>query len=139
MENNLVQQLVDKNPVELPQILIEDQKHRLKENALKRLEEYKMPKTEQSAYLKENDKKFEKEARFSLHISYIMEQLIEDLNIKTTQEDITNSLKESFPSKDSEEMEKQLRKEQYWDNFIFNLTRKKLISHLIEKSKIISE
>ena len=139
MENSLIQLLVDKNPIDLPQALVEDQKQHLKENATKRLEEYKMPKAEQSVYLKENDKKFEKEARFSLHISYIMEQLIKDLNIQTTPEDITNSLKESFPTKSPEEMEQQLRKEKYWDNFIFNLTRKKLMSQLIEKSKFISE
>ena len=139
MEDSLIQQLIEKNPVELPQTLIEDQKQRLKENAAKRLDEYKMPKAEQEAYLKEHDKGFEKEAKSSLHISYIMEQLIKDLGIKTTQEDITNSLKESFPTKAPEEMEKQLRKEQYWGNFLFNLTRKKLISQLIEKSKIITE
>ncbi|MCZ0933304.1 MAG: trigger factor [Oligoflexia bacterium] len=139
MENSLIQQLIEKNPVELPQTLIEDQKQRLKENAKKRLEEYKMPKAEQEVYLKEHDKEFEKEARSSLHISYIMEQLIKDLDIKTTQEDIKNSLKESFPTKAPEEMEKQLRKEKYWNNFLFNLTRKKLISQLIEKSKIIME
>ena len=138
MENDLIQQLIEKNPVELPQALIEDQKQLLKKNAAKRLEEYKLSKTEQESYLKERDKTFEKEAKSSLHISYIMEQLIKDLDIKTTQEDITNSLKESFPTKTPEEMEKQLRKEQYWDNFIFNLTRKKLISQLIEKSKIIT-
>ena len=138
MENSLVRQLIEKNPIELPKTLIEDQKQRLKSHAEKRLEEYKMPKEEQSAYLKEHDKEFEKEAKSSLHISYIMERLIKDLNIKTTQEDITKSLKESFPTKEPEEMEKQLRKEKYWDNFIFNLSRKKLISQLIEKSKVIS-
>ena len=139
MENNLLQQITEKNPVDLPEILIEDQKQRLKENARKRLEEYKAPKTEQEAYLTKHDKEFEKEAKASLHISYIMEQLIKDLDIKTTQEDITNSLKESFPTKPPEEMEKQLKQGKYWDNFLFNLTRKKLISQLIEKSKIITE
>ena len=139
MENSLIQQLIEKNPVELPQTLIEDQKQRLKENAAKRLEEYKMPESEQEFYLKEHDKEFEKEAKSSLHISYIMEQLIKDLDIKTTQEDINNSLKESFPTKAPEEMKKQLKNERYWDNFLFNLTRKKLISQLMEKSKIIME
>ena len=139
LENSLIQQLIEKNPVELPQALVEDQKRYLKDNAAKRLDGYKAPKAQQEAFLKEHDKAFEKEARSSLHISYIMEQLIKDLDVKTTQEDITNSLKESFPTKNPEDMEKQLRKEKYWDNFIFNLTRKKLISQLIEKSKIIRE
>ena len=139
MENSLIQQITEKNPVDLPEILIEDQKQRLKENARKKLEEYKAPKAEQEAYLTEHDKEFEKEAKTSLHISYIMEQLIKDLDIKTTQEDITNSLKESFPTKAPKEMEKQLKQGKYWDNFLFNLTRKKLISQLIEKSKIITE
>ena len=139
IENSLIQQLTEKNPVELPQTLIEEQKQRLKDNAKKRLEEYKMSQSKQEAYLKEHDKKFEKEAKSSLHISYIMEQLIKDLDIKTAQEDITNSLKESFPTKSPEEMEKQLKKGQYWDNFLFNLTRKKLIAQLIEKSKIITD
>ena len=139
MENSLIQQLIEKNPVELPQTLIEDQKQRLKQNAVKRLEEYKVTKEEQKTYLKEHDKEFEKEAKSSLHISYIMEQLIKDLEIKITQEDITNSLRESFPKKDSKEMENQLKKEKYWDSFVFNLARRKLISQLIEKSEIIMD
>ncbi|MDE0092659.1 MAG: trigger factor, partial [Oligoflexia bacterium] len=80
MENSLIQQLTEKNPIELPQTLIEEQKQRLKENARKKLEEYKMPKAKQEAYLQEHDKEFEKEARSSLHISYIMERLVKDLD-----------------------------------------------------------
>ncbi|MCY4321673.1 MAG: trigger factor [Bdellovibrionaceae bacterium] len=139
LENDLIKQLIDKNPVDLPEALIEDQKQRLKQNALKRLEEYKMPKAEQEIYLKKHDKEFNKEAKSSLHISYIMDQLIKDLDIKLFQDDINNSIKESFPKKDPKEMENQLKKERYWDNFLFNLTRKKLISKLIAESKITEE
>lgn len=137
VENSVVDQLVAKNPVDLPQNLIEDQKKNLKENAEKRLEGYKVPAHERSAYLNKHDKEFEKEAKASLHISYIMQTLIKDLKISANKDDIQKSLKESFPTKTPEDMEKELKNNNYWDHFIFNLTRKKLISHLIENAKII--
>lgn len=136
MENNVIQELVKKNPVQLPESLIKEQKQKLKDNARKRLEEYKMPPAEQEAFLNEKDSIFEKEAKNSLHSSYLMEQLIQDLKIKATEEDIKKSLQESFPTKKPEDMEKELKKEKYWDNFVFNLTRKKAISYLIEKANI---
>ena len=136
LENNVIQQLVKHNPLELPEVLIKDQKQKLKDNAMKRLEEYKMSKTEKEIFLKEKDSVFEKEARESLHSSYLMEQLIQDLKIETTQEDIKKSLQESFPTKKPEDMERELKKKKYWDNFIFNLTRKKVIDLLIKEANI---
>ena len=135
MENNVVQQLVEKNPVELPEVLIKDQKQKLKDNAIKRLQEYKMPEAEQEVFLREKDTVFEKEAKESLHISYLMKQLIQNLKIKTTEEDIQKALQESFPKKKPEDMEKELKKGKYWDNFIFNLTRRQVIAYLIEKAR----
>ena len=136
MENSIVEQLVEKNPVELPEALVLEQKDRLKNNAKKHFTEYKMSTSEQEALLKQKDRVFEEEARKSLHISYLMEQLIQDLQIKNNKEDVKKSLQESFPKNSPEEMEKKLKQGGYWDNFIFNLTRKKLISYLIEQAKI---
>ena len=136
MENNVIKQLMEKNPVQLPESLIQEQKQKLKDNARKRLEEYKMPKAEQETFFQEKDTVFEQEAKESLHSSYLMKQLIQDLKMKVTKEDIQKSLQESFPTKKPEEMEKELKKGKYWDNFVFNLTRKKVISHLIEKANI---
>ncbi len=138
MENNLVQKLAEKNPVEIPKVLIKEQKKKLKENARKRLEEYKMPAAEQETFLKDKDPVFEKEAKESLHISYLMEQLIHDLKIKVTEEDINKSLRESFPTKKPEDMKKKLKQDKYWDNFLFNLTRQKVIAYLIDKANIIN-
>ena len=137
MENDLIQQLIEKNPVDLPEVLIAKQKQKLKDNTIKRLEEYKMPLSEQEVFLKEKDSAFEKEAKDSLHISYLMEQLIQDLKIKTTEEDIRKSLTESFPTKKPEDMERELKQGKYWDNFLFNLTRKKVIAYLMDQAKII--
>ena len=137
MENVLIKQLIEQNPIDLPEILIKEQQQKLKENAIKRLQEYKVPLSEQEVFLKEKDSIFEKEAKESLHISYLMEQLIQDLEIKTTEEDIKKSLQESFPEKKPEEMERDLKKGKYWDNFLFNLTRKKVISYLMDQAKII--
>lgn len=137
LENNIIQQLVKHNPVELPEALIKDQKQKLKDNAMKKLEEYKMSKEERETFLKEKDSVFEKEARESLHSSYLVEQLIRDLKIETTQEDIKKSLQESFPTKKPEDMERELKEKNYWNNFIFNLTRKKVIDLLIKEANII--
>ena len=138
MENNVIIQLIKNNPLELPEVLIKEQKQKLKDNAKKRLQEYKMPEAEQEIFLQEKDSVFEKEAKESLHSSYLMEQLIYKLKIKTTEEDITQSLQESFPEKKPEDMKKELQKGKYWDNFIFNLTRRKVIAYLIEKANITS-
>ena len=42
-----------------------------------------------------------------------MEQLIQDLKMKVTEENIQKSLQESFPTKKPEEMEKELKKGKY--------------------------
>lgn len=139
LENNVILQLVEKNPVELPGTLVKEQKQKLQDNARKRLEEYKMPKDKQEVFIQEKATMFEKEARQSLHISYLMEKLIKELKVTTTKEDIQTSLKESFPTKSTQDMEKQLKKDQYWDSFIFNLTRKKVISYLIDKAYITQQ
>ena len=138
MENDVVRQLVEKNSLEIPEVLIKEQKQKLKDNAVKRLEEYKMPKAGQETFLHEKDSIFETEAKESLHGSYLIEQLIQDLKIKTTEADIKKSLQESFPQKEPETMKKELKKSGYWDNFIFNLTRKKAIAYLIEKAEFVS-
>ena len=134
MENHLMEQLIEKNPLELPQTLIASQKQELTKNIKKRLEEYKMSPEQQELYLKKHDQEIEKEAKVSLHSSYLLEQLIKDLKIELSLEDIQNSLQESFPNKKAEEMEQELKKGQYWNAFIFNLTRKKTISYLMEKN-----
>ena len=136
MENDLIKQLIKKNPVELPETLIKEQKQKLKDNAIKRLKEYKMPPEEQEVFLKKRDSLFEEEAKDSLHISYLMGKLIQELKITTTKEDIRKSLQESFPTKKPEDMEKKLKQEEYWDNFIFNLTRQKVIAYLMDQAKI---
>jgi len=136
MENDIIQKLMEKNPIELPVSLIKEQKKKLQDNSRKRLEEYKMSQVEQEAFIKEKDSIFEKEARDSLHLSYLFEQLIKDLKIKATEEDIKKSLEESFPKSKPEEMEKELKKGKYWNSFVFNLTRQKVISYLIEKANI---
>ena len=52
MENDVIKQLIEKNPVQLPESLIQEQKQKLKDNARKRLEEYKMPKAEQETFFR---------------------------------------------------------------------------------------
>ena len=136
LENSLLEKLVEKNPLELPQALLEDQKERLKENTKKNLSAYKLSPTDQELYLKKHEKEFQKEAQFSLHISYLVEKLIQDLKISLIPEDIEKSLKESFPNKPPKEMEESLKKSHHWNQFLFHLKRKKLISHLLEKAVI---
>ena len=136
LENALLEKLVEKNPLELPLALIEDQVERLKENTKKNLEVYKFSPEDQEIYLQKHEKEFQKESCFSLHISYLVEKLIQDLKMNLSPEDIEKSLKESFPNKPAEEMKENLKKTRHWNQFLFHLRRKKLISHLLEKSTI---
>ena len=73
LENSLLEKLVEQNPLELPLALLEDQKERLQENTKKNLEAYKLSPTDQELYIKKHEKEFQKEAKFSLHISYLVE------------------------------------------------------------------
>ncbi|MBC6415116.1 MAG: trigger factor [Bdellovibrionales bacterium] len=139
LENRLLKTLAKKNPLELPQTLIEDQKQRLKENTKKHLQIYKFSPKDQEIYLQKHEEEFQKEAVFSLHISYLVEQLIKDLKIQTNSEDIEKSLKESFPNKNPEDMKKELEKKNHWNQFLSHLTRKKLISYLLDQAKIIEK
>ena len=137
MENEIITKLVESNPViDVPKSLIENQKKTLIENAKKRLKEYGMKAHEEEAWIKEQDAVFEKEAKFSIQSSYLIEKLIEDLKLQLNKEDIEKSLKESFPTKKVDEMEKELKKHNYWNNFIFNLGRQKAISFLLEKADL---
>ncbi len=137
MENEIVTKLVESNPVvDIPKSLIENQKKALIENARKRIKEYGMKPHEEEVWIKEQDSAFEKEAQFSIQSGYLIEKLIEDLKLQLTKEDINKSLKESFPSKTVEEMEQELKKHNYWNQFLFNLSRQKVIAFLIEKAEI---
>ena len=138
MENALIRRLMEKNPVELPEGLIKEQKQKLRENARKKLEEYKMTKEEQEVFLKKEDFVFEKRAKEDLHSSYLIEQLVRDLKIETTKEDIRKSLQEAFPKEKPEDVEKKLKKSKYWDSFIFNLMKQKVIGYLMESANIVN-
>ena len=137
MENDIIDELVKKNPIELPEALIQDQKKRLKDNAKRRLEEYKVPSAEQEKFLREKEDEFDKEARRSLHASYLVEKLVDELKMKATEEDIKKSLTENFPMRNPEDMEKELKQGNYWNGFLFNLARQKTISYLIDEAKLI--
>lgn len=136
MENKVIEKLVESNPISLPESLIEEQKENLKQNAQRRLGEYGIQKEEQIKWLKEKESEFEKEARFSVHSGYLIETLIKDLKMQPTKEDINKSLQESFPNKKSEEMKKELQKGNYWNYFIFNLTRKQVIDYIKKEADI---
>lgn len=138
MENEVIDKFVAANPLDLPTSVIQDQKKKLIENAKKRLEGYKMKPAEQETWIKQQDAHFEKEAKFSVQASYLMEKLIEDLKITADPKDIEKSLKESFPDKKPEQMEEELKKNNYWSHFVFNLTRQKVIAHLLEKAELSS-
>ena len=74
-------------------------------------------------------------AKFSLQASYLIEHLIQDLKITATEQDIEKSLKESFPNKPAKEMEQELKKNNYWSHFLFNLTRTKSDCFALRKSR----
>ncbi len=135
MENEIITKLVESNPfTDIPKSLIEKQKERLIENAKKRLKEYGMKPHEEEVWIKKQDSTFEKEAKFSIQSGYLIEKLIEDLKLQINKEDIEKSLRESFPGKEVNEMEQELKKHNYWNQFLFNLSRQKVISFLIEKA-----
>ena len=133
-ENEVIDRFIEANPVELPEGLILDQKQHLIENSRERLKSFGMGKQEQDKWLQEKDKEFDKEARRSLHSSYIVDELVKKLKLEVSKEDIEKSLKESFPSKKPEEMEQELKKQNYWTQFLFNLSRKKALDLLLEKA-----
>lgn len=136
LNNSLIRELIKKNPLEIPEVLIKRQKQKLKENVRKSLEGHKT-KEEQDAFLQKEDSVFEKQAKENLHSSYLMEQLIEDLQIKATEEDIKKFLKEAFPQERPEDVEKRLKGNKNWSNVIFNVMRRKVITYLMEKAKIV--
>ena len=136
IENEVIAKLVEENPTSLPESLIAEQKETLKKNAKKRLDEYGVKDQEQIEWLNQREKEFEKEARFNVHSGYLIETLIKDLKIKPSEKDIEESLKESFPSKTADEMRQELQKHRYWNYFIFNLTRKKVVDYLVKEADI---
>ena len=133
-ENQLVDKLVEANPLELPESLILDHQKSLMDNSRQQLKRYGMTNEQQETWIKEREADFKKEARRSLHSSYLFDELIKKLKVELSEKDIEKSLKESFPSKPPKEMQEELKKQNYWQQFTFNLTRKKLLDHLLEKS-----
>jgi len=137
MENELITKLVEANPIpDIPQSLVEKQTKSLIENAKKNLTKYGMKPAEQESWIKKQSDQFEKEARFSIHSGYLIEALIENLKLQVQKKDIEIALKTAFPSKKPEDMENELKKHNYWNTFLFNLSRQKAISFLMEKADI---
>ena len=139
LENQLIDQLIQKNPINIPQAIIADRKEKLIQNVKKHLQEYNRTADQQEEYLQKHETEIEKEAKSSVHGAYLLEQLIKDLKIELKPEDIQNSLKESFPNKSTKDMEQELKKSQYWEAFLFNLTRQKAISYLMDKASFVKD
>lgn len=136
LETDLILQLIKSNPLDLPQSLIHKQKKQIQDITIKKLNEHKMSLEKQENFLKEKDSEFEKQAKESLHISYLVEQLIQDLNFQVTQKDQDQALEAAILGKTAQEAKKELQSKNRLDSFMFNLTRQKLIQHLVDKAHI---
>ncbi len=133
LEQDILQQIIEKNPLDLPEVLIRQEVQRLKD-IVKQQWDQKSP-GQSSAFLKDKEPEFEKSAKKNLHISYLVQQLIQDMEIKVSEEEIKQSLKKTFPETPLENVKAQLKQEQSWDSWIFNLKKKKALGQLIHRAQ----
>ena len=132
MEKNVLKELVRQNPVEVPESLIKNCIQVFQED----IQKSKMSKSEQEKILSDKDSQtqIKNMAKTHLQINYLLTQLIRDLKMNLSREDIHQFLQEDFPTVKPEYVEKELKKMKKWENFIFNATRRKTLSYLTKSA-----
>jgi trigger factor len=138
LKNRIVKALVEKNPVEAPRGLVEEQKSALIEDFKQRMSQQGMPEAEFSQYKEKWAADFEKTSEFMVRSTFLLDTLADKLSLRATKEDIENKI-DSYAKQTGLELAKIKEfygKPERKQRLAFQVTEEKVVNFLISKAKI---
>lgn len=136
LRDSIITELINKNPIPLPESFIEEEKTEILRREKDRLKMYKLPEKEIEKVLAKQEKDIEKSAKHNIHAHYLLKALIEELQIKVSNEEVELILKK-YSSANSKNLN-QDSKENTRQNIIWRLSVNKALDSLLEKAEILS-
>ena len=138
MQHQVIKQLMKNNPIdEFPSSLLNQFKQDLRKRAEKNLKENGLNDEERDSFLHEKEAEFEKKAREDLHANYLITHLIRTAGVKINKEEIQKILIKAFPQDKPEEVEARLKKENRWNNFLYNFISHQVLSFVLKHADIV--
>ncbi len=130
--------LVDANPIEVPPSLKAEQKQKLIEDVISRLKSQGMSEAEVEDYKTKWADDFEKTAHEMVVGGFLVDQLSKDLQIKPTENDIENQIRENakMMGLDYQRVKEFYSKPERRSSLRFQLTEEMVIEHVISKAQI---
>lgn len=138
MQEDVLKALIENNPIELPESLVNQQKEGLKANSRQTLLSQGFGEEEMTEYYKKWDEDFNKNARDIIHVSLLMDAIADSENLRPTEKDIDSKINEMIQQAGSNGNKV---KEYYSDinrkdSLYYKLMEDNVVSYVIENSKI---
>ena len=138
LKNRIVKALVDKNPVEAPTVLVNEQKAALIEDFKQRMTQQGLSESDFAQYKEKWDADFTKTAEFMVRSTFLLDTLADKLSLRATKEDVDAKI-EAYAKQTGIEIEKIKEfygKPERQSRLAFQITEEKVVGMLIAKAKI---
>ena len=135
LRDSLIKELINENPIPLPETFVEEEKKEILKKEKSRLKMYKLQEEEIEKILNKQEKDIEKSAKHNIHAHYLLKALIDELQIKVSNEEVEQIIKK-YSASNSKQL-KQDSKENIRQNIIWRLSVNKVLDFLSEKAEIL--
>lgn len=137
-KNRLLKQLVQENPVDVPQSLLKEQKEALVADFKKRMSEQGMSEAEFADYVKKWDKDFEKTAAEMIQSSFLVDALAHEKDLLCKKEDVDQKLSDYAQKTGIEEarIREFYSQQDQLSRLTYSITEEKVVQFLTSKAKV---
>lgn len=138
LQEEVLKTLIDHNPIELPESLVQQQKEGLKANSKNSLQSQGFGEEEIKDYYKKWDEDFTKNAKDIIHSSLLMDAIAETENLRPTEKDVDDKIQEmiQMSGPNGQRVKEYYSDMNRKDNLYYKLMEDRVISFIIENSKI---
>lgn len=137
-KNRLLKELTDRNPMEVPQTLLQRQKEALKQDMNQRMGQMGMNEQQFQEYVSKWDKDFNETATFIVQSSYLVNKIADQEKLGATQEDVNKKIQTYITQTGIEEARiKEIYSQPENKNRLMNtITEEKVIEFLTTHAKV---
>lgn len=138
LRNNVLKELVNKNPVQVPAGLLAQQKQMIINDVHERMQQQGMSEQQFEEYKQKWDQDFEQSAAFMVQSTFLVDFLAEKLGLKATPQDIEAKIDEYTRQTgiEREKVAEFYNKSERRSRLSFQITEERVVNHLIDKAKI---
>ncbi len=138
LKENLLQKLIELNPLEIPQSLVREQKKLLIQDMQKQMANDGMNEEDYAEYKDKWDVNFEKTAKQMIHVAYLIDTIAAKNELHCTKEDVDAKFDEYAKQTGIElsRIREFYSKAESMNRLIHKITEEKVIGYLMSKSNI---